>query len=203
MDPLQAGITAARQGRRAEARAWLQEALRTDANNEQAWLWLSTVVETDAEHRMCLERALAINPRNETTRARLEDIARGNRLNSGRVPIEPLSAVPYAEGGGTASPTTPLLPAEDKADTLIMPLSQDSLTVSEPRPSRRLPPHLTAGDMAAALPDTRIQLPVSAVAAPTSQPTSTTVVAFLGCLSVTAVSGLLVLIALLLLGWAS
>jgi hypothetical protein len=203
MDPLQAGITAARQGRRAEARAWLQEALRTDANNEQAWLWLSTVVETDAEHRMCLERALAINPHNETTRARLEDIARGNRLNSSRVPIERLSAVSYGKVGGTAYSATPLLPADGKADVLIRPLSPESLAVSESRPPRRLPPHLVAGEMAATLPNTQIQAPVSAATAPASQSTSTTVMAFLGCLSVTAVSGLLVLVALLLLGWAS
>jgi hypothetical protein len=203
MDPLQAGITAARQGRRAEARAWLQETLRTDANNEPAWLWLSTVVETDAEHRMCLERALAINPHNETTRARLEDIARGNRLNSGRVPIERLSAVPYREGGRTASPTAPLLPADDKADTLIKPLSPKSPTVSKPRPPRRLPPHLIAREMATALPDIQTQSPVSAATALVSRSTSATVMALLGCLSITAVSGLLVLIALLLLGWAS
>jgi hypothetical protein len=203
MDPLQAGIMAARQGRRAEARAWLQEALRTDANSEQAWLWLSTVADTDTEHRVCLERALAINPHNATTRARLEDIARANRLNPGHVPIERLSAVPYAAGSSTASPAAPSPPADRNTDALIKPLSPESPIVSEMRPRRRLPPHLVAGEMAAALPETRIQAPVSAATAPPRQSTTTTVMASLGCLSVTAVSGLLVLVALLLLGWAS
>ncbi len=64
MDPLQAGVTAARHGQRAKARTLLEQALRSDLNNERAWLWISTVVKTDAERQTCLERALALQHRN-------------------------------------------------------------------------------------------------------------------------------------------
>jgi hypothetical protein len=42
----------------------LAQAIQVDANSEQAWLWLTAIVTTDAERRFCLERVLAINPEN-------------------------------------------------------------------------------------------------------------------------------------------
>ena len=193
MDPLQAGIAAARQGNRAEARAWLQEAIRLDAANEQAWLWLSTVVETDAEHRLCLERALAINPQNETTRARLEDIARSGRGSAGRVPIERLSPRPAQDRARPVAPVRPRPPVVSPAGP----------TPSEPRPARRLPPHLVSPEPPASQPNADHVPSVPSTPGKSVPPDRTAVLAVMGCLSVTAVSGLLVLVVLLLMGWAS
>lgn len=39
--------------------------LQTDERNERAWLWLSAVVDTDAERMNCLEKVIAINPDNQ------------------------------------------------------------------------------------------------------------------------------------------
>ena len=39
-------------------------AIELDDHDEQAWLWLSSVVESPADKRVCLENVLAINPDN-------------------------------------------------------------------------------------------------------------------------------------------
>ena len=69
---LKQGIAAARAGRKEEARRTLARAIKLDGRNEQAWLWLSGVVETDEQRRVCLEKVLAINPENAHAQARGE-----------------------------------------------------------------------------------------------------------------------------------
>lgn len=61
---LQRGIAAAKAGRTQEARQALLRATELDERNEQAWLWLSGVVESFEDRRICLENVLAINPDN-------------------------------------------------------------------------------------------------------------------------------------------
>lgn len=62
---VRAGIEAYRGGKKAEARKLLEKAIELDDYNEQAWMWLSAVVETDEEKKTCLENVLVINPDNE------------------------------------------------------------------------------------------------------------------------------------------
>jgi len=59
------GIAAYKDGRKDEARALLTKATELDQFNEQAWLYLSGVVETPEDQRICLENVLSINPLNE------------------------------------------------------------------------------------------------------------------------------------------
>ncbi len=66
---LQQGISALKTGRKAQARALLVQVVEQDKNNEQAWLWLSGAVDSDAERRACLEQVLSINPRNDVVQA--------------------------------------------------------------------------------------------------------------------------------------
>jgi len=68
---LQRGIAAARAGRTQEAFQALLQVTELDERNEQAWLWLSGVVESFEDRRVCLENALAINPDNAHARAGL------------------------------------------------------------------------------------------------------------------------------------
>jgi hypothetical protein len=56
-------------GDRVAARAHLFRAIGADPWNEQAWLWLSTVIDDPDKQRECLERALRIDP--DHHRARL------------------------------------------------------------------------------------------------------------------------------------
>lgn len=59
------GISAYRAGNKEEARTLLLRAVEIDQYNEQAWLWLSAVVETPEEQRTCLENVITINPNSE------------------------------------------------------------------------------------------------------------------------------------------
>jgi tetratricopeptide (TPR) repeat protein len=63
-DLLRSGIAAAKAGRKQEARRILLQVTELDERNEQAWLWLSGLVETLDERRICLENVLSINPGN-------------------------------------------------------------------------------------------------------------------------------------------
>jgi len=66
------GISAYRAGRKDEARALLLRAVEIDQYNEQAWLWLSAVVESVDEQRTCLENVLTINPGNDRAKQGLQ-----------------------------------------------------------------------------------------------------------------------------------
>ncbi|RRR66629.1 MAG: zinc-ribbon domain-containing protein [Candidatus Viridilinea halotolerans] len=58
------GISALRKGEKDKAQNLLMAAIRLNRNHEQAWLWLSGAVSSDAERRKCLEMVLSINPQN-------------------------------------------------------------------------------------------------------------------------------------------
>lgn len=81
---VRAGIEAYRAGKKAEARKLLEKAIELDDYNEQAWMWLSAVVETDEEKQTCLENVLVINPDNEEAKRGLKMIG--------------------VDGGGTSEP---------------------------------------------------------------------------------------------------
>ncbi|MFQ6101064.1 MAG: tetratricopeptide repeat protein [Anaerolineae bacterium] len=68
---LRAGIAAAKDGRTQEAHQALLQVTELDERNEQAWLWLSGVVESLEDRRICLENVLAINPDNPYAQAGL------------------------------------------------------------------------------------------------------------------------------------
>jgi tetratricopeptide (TPR) repeat protein len=68
---LRHGIAAAKVGRAREARQALLRVTELDERNEQAWLWLSGVVESFEDRRVCLQNVLAINPDNPHARAGL------------------------------------------------------------------------------------------------------------------------------------
>lgn len=77
-DLLAQGIAAARAGRADEARATLLKVLETDDRSEPAWLWLSGLLETPDERRVCLENVLTINPANAHARRGLELLSRSS-----------------------------------------------------------------------------------------------------------------------------
>lgn len=69
---LNAGIQAAKAGNKIEARRLLEQVLEKDDNNEQAWMWFASVVDTPRERRICLENVLEINPNNTRARQALD-----------------------------------------------------------------------------------------------------------------------------------
>jgi len=74
--PLQQAITAIKAGDKPASQRWLAQALQENPCDETAWVWMSALVETDAQRRDCLTRVLAINPNNETARRGLEKLSR-------------------------------------------------------------------------------------------------------------------------------
>jgi hypothetical protein len=69
---LQRAIAAIRSGDKETGQRLLAEVIRNDPRNETAWLWMSSVIDSDEHRRYCLERVLQTNPHNETARQGLE-----------------------------------------------------------------------------------------------------------------------------------
>lgn len=69
---LQEGIRAAKGGQADKARQTLEQVIEQEPRNEMAWLWLSSVVETDEQCMACLENVLAINPDHQVAQRGLQ-----------------------------------------------------------------------------------------------------------------------------------
>ncbi|MCA9933442.1 MAG: hypothetical protein KC415_05930, partial [Anaerolineales bacterium] len=79
---LRDGIAAVKAGNKIEARRLLLKVVESDEQNEQAWLWLSGVVETDNDRRVCLENVLTLNPQHELARRGLEKLERAAQVEA-------------------------------------------------------------------------------------------------------------------------
>jgi hypothetical protein len=64
MSTLEDAIQAIRLGNLEDGRQILEELLEIDENDEEVWLWLSAVVDSDEDREICLENVLALNPSN-------------------------------------------------------------------------------------------------------------------------------------------
>jgi hypothetical protein len=200
MDTLQAGITAAREGRREAARDLLQQALQTDPRSEQGWLWMSAVVETDDERRICLERVLTINPKNQTAQAGLEKLGSADGLGANLESYLPVSQSTQAK---------PEEPPQVAASYAAQPPSPHSMptvgldpVVPRPRQIERLAPPLGPTDEFAELRAAQFQPPAepdASQAASESDPFMALIL--IGGLSITAIAGALMLGVLWLIGW--
>lgn len=62
------GLAAARGGQRRIAAGLLTKAVQLDPRHEQAWLWLSGVLDEPRDVEFCLQSALKINPHNQQAR---------------------------------------------------------------------------------------------------------------------------------------
>jgi CheY-like chemotaxis protein len=62
---LREGVRAAQEGKRAEARNLLLRVTESDADSENAWLWLASISEYPEELLVFLNNVLRINPQNE------------------------------------------------------------------------------------------------------------------------------------------
>jgi hypothetical protein len=71
---LEQGIAAYKAGNKIQARQLLAQVVRQDSKNETAWLWMSGMVSTARERRICLERVLSINPNNDAARRGLAEL---------------------------------------------------------------------------------------------------------------------------------
>ena len=73
-DLMQAGRVAYTAGKRKMAHDLWREAANIDPYNEQVWLALLDVIESDSDKRVCLQNILSINPMNVQARRQLGKI---------------------------------------------------------------------------------------------------------------------------------
>lgn len=100
---LQEGQSAARRGDRPMARALLTQLVEQDPRNEEAWMWLSGVVDNPDEQQICLENALVINPYNAHARKGLEFVLTKTNTPA-RVPMLPPTPETPAPATSSMSP---------------------------------------------------------------------------------------------------
>ena len=117
---LEQAIGAAKAGRKEEARRLLEAVLDADDRNEQAWLWMSGVVDSDEERIICLENVLTINPNNETAKKGLA------ALGAEPVPL------PVPEVEDEAVPAAP--PVASHTEPLVPDVPSDHSSTSDRRP---------------------------------------------------------------------
>lgn len=86
-------IRALKANNKAEARALLEKATELDSYNEQAWLWLSGVVETEEDQRTCLQNVMFINPGNQNA---AQGLAMLDAKSAARPKTEPKPSNPQA-----------------------------------------------------------------------------------------------------------
>jgi hypothetical protein len=139
------GISAFKAGRRQEALKLLSRATELDERNEEAWLWLSAVVDTLENQQICLENVLAVNPNNTRALQGLEAIRRQivkkqqnqpssaapfdlkspvssdtDKASFERVsPAQPETTSPAEESGYHGSGKHVALPSEDEYDAWV------------------------------------------------------------------------------------
>lgn len=86
---LREGIEAARANDKETARQKFEEVVERDENNEKAWFWMASVVETEEEKRVCLGNVLFINPDNEKARQFMARLDSRKRAEEGAKEVIP------------------------------------------------------------------------------------------------------------------
>ena len=102
---LQEGIQAAKRGNKQEAQQLLRQALEFNPRSIAAWLWLSSVVDSDQERRECLDSVLAIDPNNQAAQYGLAQLA--GTPQPERLEPEPSPTGPAPEPSKAEEPSPP------------------------------------------------------------------------------------------------
>lgn len=90
-EKLPIAIKAIKAGNKQLGQQLLAQILQSDPNNEQAWLWMSAVVDED-KRKYCIERVLRINPNNILASQALNDL--NQKTNTPKPQIEYSSPLP-------------------------------------------------------------------------------------------------------------
>lgn len=100
----QRGVAAAKGGQKTVAETLLRQAVRLNPQHEQAWLWLSGVLEKPADVAFCLRAVLDINPANTRARRGLELVEQTTATAAERKPatLSPMPQSTPADGWWTS-----------------------------------------------------------------------------------------------------
>jgi len=108
---LNQAILAVKAGRKAEARRLLESVLNADERNEQAWLWLSGVLDDVEDRTICLENVLTINPGNQAARQGLAALRATPETGRPAPPGAPTAAREPSPMAGEPQSPAPQAPA--------------------------------------------------------------------------------------------
>lgn len=75
------------ENKEAEARTVLEEILRDNAGNDEAWVWLASITADREERKVYLEEALKYNPRNKLALTSLQKMGVKIELQSKNIPV--------------------------------------------------------------------------------------------------------------------
>lgn len=121
------GINAAKAGNKPEARVLLMKAVELDPYNEDAWLWLSGVVETTEDQRTCLENVLSINPNNDRARKGIAYLSGGpSPVRQPSVPPPPVAPAPPAPSHTPTSVEWDMPATETSSSSSWRPINEPS-----------------------------------------------------------------------------
>jgi hypothetical protein len=115
------GIAAVKAGNKPLAQKLLEDALRQDTDNLQAWLWLSGVLDSIEEKIECLENVVRLDPTNQAATRGLkslkERLKKKERFSASNAFIldetDPISLELLTSPLKTVKPTPPPAPIED------------------------------------------------------------------------------------------
>lgn len=105
-DTLQRAINAFKAGRKDEARTLFMDVVEQDQHNEQAWLYLSALVDTLEEQQICLENVLTVNPNHEKAKQGLAKVQQklAAQDDSTDAPADSSPPAPPPSFGGSSAP---------------------------------------------------------------------------------------------------
>ena len=127
---LRKGIAAAQAGDTQQAYELLLKVVDVDEHNEQAWLWLSSVVESDADREVCLDNVLAINPDNTLAKTGLVHL----HTKPAQPPAPPEGAAstpPPQPDPAVTFPAPPAKPGAEETDWWDQPQSIETASVHD------------------------------------------------------------------------
>lgn len=125
---LREGIAAAKSGQRERARELLMRVVEQDEGNIQAWLWLSSVVDSLEDREICLENVLTLDPTSDAAHRGLDWI-RKQKEATGSTSTEP-----------PPSPSTPPELESTERPSTQKPISPAAAVLAEDFARRRPPP---------------------------------------------------------------
>jgi hypothetical protein len=127
-------------GQLEQGRALLERVLEQDPRNDRAWVWLSGCVEDPMQRRICLQQALAVNPKNPAALDGMQ-VLEGNLVPASEAQpslLESrLSAIGMGDRPPAERPTQATVAPEPTYEEYVSPAPAEEEEEVAPRPRRR------------------------------------------------------------------